>query len=144
MWRKSQEIHEKKYGGQKPGGTETHKMCMMRQQKEFRIASGAGGKRWYNELKLATQKRQFGKKYGAFSSGLTNLKVCIQNSDIHMHHRVNTGVRDKHWGAISIQMVFGKVKIERHRCRLIKEEKVTDLSLLHSKVRKLHEKIFLR
>lgn len=66
------------------------------------MLQGLGGKRWYNELKLATAKRWFGKKYGEFSSGLTNLKVCILNSDIHMHHRVNAGVRDKHWGAISI------------------------------------------
>lgn len=45
------------------------------------------------------------------------------NSDTYMHHRVNAGVRDKHWGTISIEVVFKKVKIDRHRCRVIKKKK---------------------
>lgn len=64
------------------------------------------------------KKKWVWKKYGEFSSGLTDLKVCIQNSDTHSHPRVKVGARDKHWETISIYMVHRKVKTDRHRCYL--------------------------
>lgn len=47
--KENQEIQEKKYIGDKnQQDIETDQMCMIRDQKEFRIASEAEGKWWYN------------------------------------------------------------------------------------------------
>ena len=32
---------------------------------------------------------------------LTSRYASIQSSDTHTHHRVNAGVRDRHWGAMT-------------------------------------------